>query len=194
MKCQRNPNKAFIQNHKHCESVSKGPVGEEGGTRDGRRVPATGWELHCSFLLRGPTRPPYSGAAKGALASTSFPLDPLSKGDKPKRALASKYTHRHGPSRARTPPSRHTTQHTDARAAALSAPPTRRRGESSESQTPVSRRPGPPHPHPIPLDSLSPGGSAQADPQQWRLVWCSWGWRGVYREGSTHSPAGPGLC
>lgn len=29
MKCQWNPNKAFIQNHKHCESVSKGPVGEE---------------------------------------------------------------------------------------------------------------------------------------------------------------------
>lgn len=167
IKCQPNPTRPLF---KTINIVKVYPRGQEerrerqGSADPGSGVPATRPELHCSSHPREPARPPHSGAAKGALSSASFPLVPLSKGAKPSSAPAS--THPQARTHAGTHPARAGPRG--------SAPmPTPRRSPPRPpppSTQPEPRRGGPAlgprHPYPIPSDSPSPGGSAQADPQQ----------------------------
>lgn len=78
-KCQRNPHKAFIQNHQHCESVSNAPAPlkksrEEVGSNGKEDLSARVW--HCIFLEASLPAGP-APEENGAPASTISPLGAL---------------------------------------------------------------------------------------------------------------------
>lgn len=118
------PPQGLIQNHKHCESVSKGPGGEErrerqGSADPGSGIPATPPELLCSFLVSGPARPATREQQEArflpAFLSSLF-LKELSPG-------VQRHPHTAGAHPRWHSPRPHSRQRTDARAGALSASP-----------------------------------------------------------------------
>lgn len=163
-KCQRNPHKAFIQNHQHCESASNGPAGgeqEEGeATTDLRCVP----RLARSCVVASSSEDSLARPAPGQQKARWLPhalllLKELSPG------VRRLQTHTQAPTHAGARPTlsgtRQSPQTPAPRRSPLRPPPSRRREPDRGGPAPR-----PPHPHPIPSDSPSPGGSAQADPQQ----------------------------